>query len=76
MIFGFKDCKKFGFFRNKTALRSREKCTFGEVRLYNCIAEFFFLDYFQVICFCFRFLCLLLLIHSSFNGLFQIKNPG
>lgn len=51
MIFRFKDCKKFGFFKNKRALRSREKCSFGEVRLYNCIAELFFLDYFQVICF-------------------------
>lgn len=55
MIFRFKDCKKFGFFRNKRALRGREKCSVGEVRLYNCIAEFFFLDYFQVICFVFVF---------------------
>jgi len=51
MIFRCRDCKKFGLFRNKRALRSREKCSFGEVPLYNCIAEFFLLDYLQVICF-------------------------
>ena len=55
MIFRCRDCKKFGFFRNKRALRSRQKCSFGEVPLYNCIAEFFLLDYLQVICFVFVF---------------------